>query len=51
MTAYEFFNLTREVRSLQKEYFKTRETETLRQAKQKEKQLDAEIDRVTALGY
>lgn len=46
MTPKEFFDLVKEMRSLQKEYFKTRSTEVLRKCTPVEKQVDAEIARV-----
>lgn len=46
MTPKEFFDLVKEMRSLQKEYFKTRSTEVLRKCTPLEKQVDTEIARV-----
>lgn len=46
MTPKEFFDLVKEMRSLQKEYFKTRSTEVLIKCTLVEKQVDAEIARV-----
>lgn len=44
--AREFYDLARQVRLLQKEYFKTRDKGILAQSKLKERELDAEIERV-----
>lgn len=49
MNAKEFFNLVMRMREAQKEYFKTRSSLDLRQAKNIEKEIDAEIERVNAL--
>lgn len=49
MKAKEFFNLVSRMREAQKEYFKTRSSLDLRQAKTLEKEIDAEIERVNAL--
>lgn len=49
MNAKEFFNLVMRMREAQKEYFKTRSSLDLRQAKTLEKEIDAEIERVNAL--
>lgn len=46
MTPKEFFDLVKEMRSLQKEYFKTRSAEVLRKCTPLEKQVDTEIARV-----
>lgn len=46
MTAREFFYLVAQMRSAQKEYFKTREQLTLRAARKLETEVDKEIDRV-----
>lgn len=46
MTPKELFDLVKEMRSLQKEYFKTRSTKVLRKCTPIEKQVDAEIARV-----
>lgn len=49
MNAKEFFNLVMRMREAQKEYFKTRSSLDLRQARRLQKQVDAEIERVNAL--
>lgn len=49
MNAKEFFDKVALMRKMQKEYFKTRSSLDLRQAKTLEKEIDAEIERVNAL--
>lgn len=49
MNAKEFFNLVMRMREAHKEYFKIRSSLDLRQAKNIEKEIDAEIERVNAL--
>ena len=49
MTAKEFFNLVEQMRKNQKDYFKTRSTESLRNSKELEKQVDDEIARVNKI--
>ena len=49
MTARQFFNLVAELRRTQKEYFKTRDKNTLQQSKRLEKMVDDEIARVQTL--
>lgn len=46
MTPKDFFDLVKAMRYSQKDYFKTRSTESLRKSKELEKQVDAEITRV-----
>lgn len=46
MNAREFFSLVSSMRKKQKEYFRTRSTIVLRESKELEKQVDAEITRV-----
>lgn len=45
MTAREFFELVENMRASQKLYFKTRRSDILRESKQLEKEVDAEIKR------
>ncbi len=49
MKPREFFDKVALMRKMQKEYFKTRSSLDLRQAKTLEKEIDAEIERVNAL--
>jgi len=49
MNAREFFNLVERMRQNQKDYFKTRSTESLRKSKELEKQVDDEIARVNKI--
>ena len=49
MTARQFFDLVVRLRACQKEYFRTRDKTVLSQAKELEKEVDAEIDRVYKL--
>ena len=49
MTAKDFFNLVEQMRKNQKDYFKTRSTESLRKSKELEKQVDDEIARVNKI--
>jgi len=51
MKAKEFFNLTREFWQAQKEYIKTKDEMVLAKYRLLEADLDAEIERVTKLGY
>lgn len=46
MNAKDFFYLVSSMRKAQKDYFRTRTTEALKQSKSLEKQVDAEIQRV-----
>lgn len=46
MNAKDFFLLVSSMRKAQKDYFRTRTTEALKQSKSLEKQVDAEIQRV-----
>ena len=46
MNAKQFFDLVSEMRSSQKEYFKTRSSQSLQKSKELEKKVDAEIERV-----
>ena len=46
MNAKEFFGLVKEMRTQQKEYFKTRSSDVLRKSKALEKRVDDEIERV-----
>lgn len=49
MNAKDFFDLVKEMRKNQKDYFKTRSTESLRKSKELEKQVDDEIERVNRI--
>lgn len=49
MTAKDFFNLVEQMRQNQKNYFKTRSTESLHKSKELEKQVDDEIARVNKI--
>ena len=49
MNAKDFFNLVEQMRLNQKDYFKTRSTESLRKSKELEKQVDDEIARVNKI--
>ena len=49
MTAKDFFKLVEQMRQNQKDYFKTRSTESLRRSKELEKQVDDEIARVNKI--
>ena len=49
MTARQFFDLVVRLRTCQKEYFRTRDKTTLSQAKELEKEVDAEIERVNKI--
>lgn len=49
MTAKDFFKLVEQMRQNQKDYFKTRSTESLRKSKELEKQVDDEIARVNKI--
>lgn len=49
MDAKQFFKRVSYMRELQKEYFKTRSSATLRQCKQIEKEIDDEIVRVNKI--
>lgn len=49
MNAREFFYLVSEMRSAQREYFDTKSQRVLIAAKQLEKQVDLEIERVKAI--
>lgn len=46
MNAKEFFDKVAQMRRLQKEYFKKRDPYVLKQAKEIEREIDDEIDRV-----
>ena len=46
MNAKQFFDLVSEMRSSQKEYFKTRSSQSLQKSKELERKVDAEIERV-----
>ena len=46
MTAKEFFGLVSDMRSKQREYFRTRSTSVLNESKALEKKVDDEIKRV-----
>jgi len=46
MTAKEFFDLVSDMRSKQREYFRTRSTSVLNESKALERLVDAEIRRV-----
>lgn len=46
MNAKDFFSLVSFMRKAQRDYFRTRTTEALKQSKSLEKQVDAEIQRV-----
>ena len=49
MTAKEFFDLVSDMRSQQKEYFRTRSTSVLNESKALERLVDAEIRRVNEI--
>lgn len=49
MNAKDFFNLVEQMRQNQKDYFKTRSTESLRKSKELEKKVDDEIARVNKI--
>lgn len=49
MNSREFFYLVAQMRSFQKEYFRTREQLTLRLARKLENEVDKEIERVRAI--
>ena len=49
MNARDFFDLVTEMRQEQKNYFKTRSTESLKKSKELEKQVDDEIARVNKI--
>lgn len=49
MTAKEFFQLVARMRKAQQEYFKTRSGASLQDSKRYEKEVDAEIKRVTRI--
>lgn len=49
MTAKEFFDLVSEMRSKQKEYFRTRSTSVLNESKALERRVDTEIMRVNQM--
>jgi phosphate uptake regulator len=49
MTAREFFEKVAEMRRAQRDYFKTRDKDTLIRSKQLEKEVDDEIKRVTKI--
>ncbi len=49
MNARQFFDRVALLRHFQKEYFKTRGKEALKQSIALEKEIDAEIERVTAI--
>lgn len=49
MNARDFFDLVTEMRQKQKDYFKTRSTESLKKSKELEKQVDDEIARVNRI--
>lgn len=46
MTARQFFDLVSRLRAYQREYFRTRDKTALSQARELEKEVDAEIERV-----
>lgn len=49
MTAREFFEKVAEMRQAQRDYFKTRDKDTLINSKKLEKEVDDEIKRVTEI--
>lgn len=49
MTSREFFDKVAEMRRAQRDYFKTRDKDTLIRSKQLEKEVDDEIKRVTEI--
>lgn len=49
MTAREFFDKVAAMRQAQRDYFKTRDKDTLIRSKQLEKEVDDEIKRVTEI--
>ena len=49
MTAREFYNIVVKMRKAQRDYFRTRSQRSLTESKQLERQIDAEIERVTKI--
>ena len=49
MNAREFFNKVTQMRSMQKEYFRTRSKTALQESKRLEREIDAEIKRVNEI--
>lgn len=49
MTARQFFDLVSRLRACQKEYFRTRDKTVLSQAKELERAVDTEIERVNKI--
>lgn len=49
MTAREFYNIVVKMRKAQRDYFRTRSQRSLTESKQLERQVDAEIERVTKI--
>lgn len=51
MNARQFYNLVRQMRAAQKNYFRTRDKSYLEAAKKIEKEIDAEIARVEEIEF
>lgn len=49
MNAREFYNIVVKMRQAQRDYFRTRSQRSLTESKQLERQVDAEIERVTKI--
>lgn len=49
MTAREFYNIVVKMRKAQRDYFRTRSQRSLSESKQLERQIDAEIERVSKI--
>lgn len=49
MTSKQFYDKVVAMRKAQKEYFKTRSTASLNESKKLEREIDAEIERVTKI--
>lgn len=49
MTAREFYNIVVKMRKAQRDYFRTRSQRSLTESKQLERQIDAEIERVSKI--
>ena len=50
MNAREFFNKVAQMRSMQKEYFRTRSKTALQESKRLEREIDMEIERGEGIG-
>lgn len=49
MNPRQFFDLVADMRSSQKEYFRTRSSQSLQKSKELERKVDAEIERVNSI--